>query len=157
MSEWTAHIGLVAASLFGSLAAGQAHAADSGATGQWVVQDGKAAIDIEPCGDKLCGTIAWLKTPLNEQGKPKTDIHNSDEALRARPLCGLKLLWDFLPDGAGAWSDGRIYDAEHGDVYHSNMQVEADRTLIVRGYVGFSFLGKSQTWTRPPAPLPHCT
>jgi uncharacterized protein (DUF2147 family) len=139
-----------------SLAGPGARAADAGATGMWVTADGRAAVDIEPCAAKLCGTIAWLKAPLNDQGKPKTDIHNSDASLTTRPLCGLKLLWDFAPDGDGAWSGGQIYDAEHGDTYNSNMHIQPDGTLLVRGYVGISLFGKSQVWTRPSAPLAHC-
>jgi uncharacterized protein (DUF2147 family) len=133
-----------------------ARAAPPGATGLWVTESGRAAVDIEPCGDKLCGTIAWLKEPLNDQGKPKTDIHNSDETQRGRPLCGLKLLWDFAPDGDGAWSGGQIYDAASGDTYSSNIHTQADGTLLVRGYLGISLFGKSQVWRRPGSQLAHC-
>ncbi len=143
---------MAATGLVGTGASG----APAGPTGLWMTASGRAAVDIEPCGDKLCGAIAWLKAPLNEQGKPKTDIHNSDQSLQARPLCGLKLLWDFVPDGDGAWTDGHIYDPEHGDTYSSNMHLLADGTLQVRGYIGFSLLGKTQVWTRPSGQLAHC-
>lgn len=151
---------IAAAACLGALwamAGGIAVAApDAGPTGLWVVEDGKGAIDIEPCGDKLCGNLAWLKNPLNDQGKPKTDIHNDDASLRARPLCGLPILWGFGPDGDKAWSGGNIYDAEHGETYRSNMHLQDDGTLRVRGYVGISLLGKTQVWTRPSGTLPHC-
>jgi len=104
MTRW---IGRIAAVLFlGGVAGHGALAAAPGPTGQWVVEDGKAAVDLEPCGDKLCGKIAWLKIPLNDQGKPKTDIHDGDSALQTRPLCGLLMLWDFTlnEDGRAAKS-----------------------------------------------------
>jgi len=116
-----------------------------------------AGITIAPCGEKLCGTITWLKAPLNAEGKPKTDIHNTDATLQARPICGLPMLGDFVAgDTAGAWTGGFIYDPEKGETYKSNMHLQPDGTLVVRGYIGISWLGRSQVWTRPPAPLPHC-
>ena len=154
MTRWMCRVALVAATV--TWAGGAARAADPAAVGLWVVQDGKAAVAIAPCGDKLCGAITWLKTPLNDQGKPKTDIHNSDKALQARLLCGLQMLSGFAADGDNAWSGGQIYDAEHGDLYSSNMRVQDDGTLKVRGYIGFSLLGKSQVWTRATTALPHC-
>jgi len=154
MTRW---IGRIAAVLFlGGVAGHGALAAAPGPTGQWVVEDGKAAVDLEPCGDKLCGKIAWLKIPLNDQGKPKTDIHDGDSALQTRPLCGLLMLWDFTLNEDGFWSGGKIYDAEHGDVYSSTMHIQDDGRLRVRGYIGISLFGKSQIWTRPVATLPHC-
>ena len=125
-------------------------------TGLWVVQAGNAAVDIQPCGTKLCGAITWMKEPLNAQGKPKTDIHNPDPARQGDPVCGLKILYDFTQNSDGGWSGGKIYDAQHGDIYSSNMHVAADGTLALRGFVGLSLFGKTQTWTRPSGQLPHC-
>jgi uncharacterized protein (DUF2147 family) len=149
-----AAIGLALAA-YGLMGSG-AQGAPPSPTGMWVTESGRAAVDIEACDDKLCGAIAWMKEPLNEQGKPKTDIHNSDESQHARPLCGLKLLWGFSPEGDGSWSGGQIYDPATGDTYSSNFHVQPDGSLRVRGYLGISLFGKSQVWTRPPAALPHC-
>ena len=140
---------------------GFAHAATTPAptlpTGLWLDASGRAGITIAPCGEKLCGTITWLKAPLNAQGKPKTDIHNTNAALQSRPLCGLPMLGDFVADDSpGAWTGGFIYDPEHGETYKSNMHLQDDGTLVVRGYVGIAWLGRSQIWTRPATPLPHC-
>jgi uncharacterized protein (DUF2147 family) len=145
------------------IAAGTAQAAPPSAAasfpppqGTWLDQSGRAGITIAPCGEKLCGSITWLRTPLNEQGKPKTDIHNADANLRTRPLCGLPMLNNFVPDGENAWTGGTIYDPERGETYQSNMHIKPDGTLVVRGYVGISLLGRSETWTKPAQPLPHC-
>ncbi len=134
-----------------------AQAADSGPTGLWLDGSGRGGIDIQPCGDKLCGTLTWLKVPLNAQGKPKTDIHNPDAALQSRPLCGVQVLSGFVPDGPDAWTGGSIYDAASGKTYKSNMALQPDGTLHVRGYIGFSFIGRTETWTRPATRLEHCT
>ncbi len=138
------------------LGAPAAMAADPGPIGMWLAESGRGAVDIQPCGDKLCGSLAWLKAPLNEQGKPKTDIHNPDPALQQRPLCGVPILAGFAADGPNSWSGGTIYDAASGTTYKSTMALNPDGTLHVRGYVGISLFGKSQVWTRPATAPEHC-
>jgi uncharacterized protein (DUF2147 family) len=130
--------------------------ATGGVTGLWLDQPGKGAVDIEPCGDTLCGHITWLKAPLDASGRPKTDTHNAQASLQSRPICGLPVLWDFHPDGENAWSGGRIYDPEKGETYSSNFHLQPDGTLHVRGYLGISLLGRTEIWTRPTQPMVSC-
>ncbi|MDE2239650.1 MAG: DUF2147 domain-containing protein [Rhodospirillales bacterium] len=123
--------------------------------GWWLDQTGEAGILISPCGADLCGRIEWLKAPLDAAGKPKTDIHNTNAALRARPVCGLQILGGFAPAANGGWHGGWIYDPKNGKTYTSVMHLEADGTLHVRGYVGIPLFGRSEVWTRPAtAPTP---
>jgi uncharacterized protein (DUF2147 family) len=138
------------------MAATPALAADAGVNGIWLDQSGRGGIDIQSCGDKLCGNLVWLKEPLNPQGKPKTDIHNPDTALQSRPLCDVPILSGFTQDSPNHWTGGTIYDAASGKTYKSNMELQPDGTLHVRGYVGFTFLGRTETWTRPPSALQRC-
>ncbi len=114
--------------------------------GVWLVQSGNAHVKIDDCGDKLCGSIVWLKEPLDENGKEKLDKENEDEALRTRKIMGLPMLKDFVADGENAWDDGSIYNAEDGKTYSSEMQLKDANTLEVKGCV--LFFCKSQTWTR---------
>lgn len=139
-----------------SLAALGSAAAAPTLTGLWLDQAGRAAIDIEPCGASVCGKIAWLKAPLTEKGQPKTDIHNDKPELQARRICGLEMLYGFVPDGEGGWKNGWIYDPSVGKTYNSNIHVTAEGTLSVRGYIQFAFLGETQIWTRAAGDLPKC-
>ncbi len=123
--------------------------------GWWLDQTGRAGILLAPCGSRLCGRIEWLKNPLDAQGQPKTDINNPEASLRSRPLCGLPMLWRFVPDGAG-WTGGFVYDPDAGKTYKSVMHLQANGTLSVRGYIGIPLLGRSTVWTRPAASLPQC-
>ena len=110
--------------------------------------EGKSHVQIEPCGDRLCGTIIWLKEPNDEDGNPKRDKDNQDESLRDRPIIGLKLLNGFKPDGDSktAWDDGTIYNPEDGKTYSSEMALEGDNIMMVKGCVWI--FCKKQTWTR---------
>jgi uncharacterized protein (DUF2147 family) len=130
--------------------------ADNGVEGWWVDQTGKAGIIIAPCGASLCGTIKWLREPLDPAGKPKTDIHNPNVALRSRGVCGLAILGNFTSDGSGGYTGGWVYDPDSGNTYKSHMHVAADGKLHVRGYIGISLLGRTEIMTRPAAPLPPC-
>jgi uncharacterized protein (DUF2147 family) len=124
--------------------------------GWWVTADGKAAVVIAPCDGQLCGSIEWLRQPLDSAGKPKTDIHNPDASLRPRLLCGLTILGNFTQDGGGGWKGGWIYDPASGNTYKSIMHVADDGRLHVRGYVGIPMLGRSEIMTRPATKLQHC-
>ncbi|WP_308737956.1 DUF2147 domain-containing protein [Rhizobium sp. TH2] len=47
------------------------------------------------------------------------------------------------------YTGGEILDPENGEVYSSNLHlIDGGRKLSVRGYIGVSLLGRSQTWIR---------
>jgi uncharacterized protein (DUF2147 family) len=127
--------------------------ADMSPIGTWLTERGGAKIEIANCGSKLCGSIVWLKAPLDAQGRPKLDSRNPDESLRSRNMIGLPLLSDFVRsgDGSNVWQDGRIYDPDDGKTYKCTLTLVDDHTLNVHGYVGISLFGKTQTWTRAEA------
>ena len=105
----------VAALAFGALAALPAQAAQP-VTGRWATVDGKAIVNIAPCGKHMCGRIEKIVKPT--PGRPQTDIKNPDPALRAKPLVGLALLSGFKDEG-DLWK-GTIYDPESGKSYSSS-------------------------------------
>ena len=73
----------VAALAFGALAALPAQAAQP-VTGRWATVDGKAIVNIAPCGKHMCGRIEKIVKPT--PGRPQTDIKNPDPALRSKPF-----------------------------------------------------------------------
>jgi uncharacterized protein (DUF2147 family) len=115
--------------------------------GRWLTTDGKAHIEIFQCGDLYCGRIVWLSEPL-ENGQPKRDKENPDQALRDRPIIGLVLMRDFTYEGDGTWSGGKVYDPESGDEYQGKMTLKDVMTLDLRGYVLLPLFGRTETWTR---------
>ncbi len=147
--------GLLPVLLAACLSAAPALAGQS-LTGMWLDQSGRAGIDIEPCGASVCGTILWLKEPLTAAGQPKTDINNREAGLHSRKICGLTMLYGFVPDADGGWKNGYIYDPASGKTYNSNIHLAANGTLTVRGYYQYTFLGETQVWTRPRGDLPKC-
>ncbi|MDB5236662.1 MAG: peptide protein [Hymenobacter sp.] len=129
--------------------AGMASAQTMSPLGVWTNAEKKATFEIYKCGDKLCGKIVNLTVPNDPAtGKPKTDSQNPDPKLRNRPRLGLVFMQGFKYDDDNKWDDGKIYDPESGKTYSCYMQMESANTMEVKGYIGFSLIGKSQTWTR---------
>jgi uncharacterized protein (DUF2147 family) len=115
--------------------------------GYWLVSSGKAKIQITRYGEKFGGRIAWMKEPNDEKGQPKLDPKNPDPAKRKNPRLGLNLALGFTYDEDGKYEGGTIYDPESGKTYKCIMTLEGDK-LKVRGYVGFSLIGRTDVWTR---------
>ncbi|MDO8992562.1 MAG: DUF2147 domain-containing protein, partial [Daejeonella sp.] len=77
--------------------------------GKWLNATGEAHIQIYANGNKFFGKLAWLKEPLDANGKPKLDKENPHNDLNKRPILGLVFLKDFIYK-EGIWEGGTIYD-----------------------------------------------
>lgn len=111
------------------------------ATGEWLVADQTARIAIAPCGDALCGTVAWTKTPGG------LDENNPDPAKRGRPILGLEILQAMKPKGPNRW-EGNVYNALNGKIYKAVLTLEGADALKMEGCVLGGLLCGGQTWTR---------
>ncbi len=108
--------------------------------GQWITQNRKAIVGIEPCGRRMCGRIVRL---LPSPDADKTvDERNNDPRLRGRPLIGLPILLD-LAERADGWH-GKLYDPQAGDTYTTVVGRYPDGALKVKGC--FYFICKTQKW-----------
>jgi uncharacterized protein (DUF2147 family) len=117
-------------------------------TGIWLT-GGKepAKIQIYRSGEKFYGKIIWLKNPI-KNGKQKFDTNNPNTEKQKNPVTGLVILTGFKFDGDDEWEGGDIYDPESGKTYSCYLYLKDRSTLKVRGYVGISLLGRTETWTR---------
>ncbi|QNM97967.1 DUF2147 domain-containing protein [Chitinimonas koreensis] len=65
-----------------------------------------------------------------------------------KPLIGLEIIWGVKQDG-DEWNGGKILDPDNGDIYSVKMETaDGGQKLKVRGFMGFSLLGRTQTWLR---------
>jgi len=115
--------------------------------GKWVNATGEAHIDIFKKGEKYFGKIVWLKDPNDEKGKPKTDYKNPDPALTSRPTLGLEILKNFKYE-EGKWKGGKIYDPKTGKTYSCTITPKGTNLISIRGYIGISLIGRSESWKR---------
>ena len=114
-------------------------------TGLWLSQDGDVKMKVAHCGDAICGTIAWLKNPNDESGKPKVDKNNADASKRGRPIMGSAVVLPMKADGADKWS-GQIYNAEDGKTYSGSFALSGATKADLKGCV--AIICKTKTWTR---------
>jgi uncharacterized protein (DUF2147 family) len=115
--------------------------------GIWKNSSGKGHIQIYKQQNKYYGKIIWLKDAVDPEGHPKTDRKNTDPAKRKNSLMGMVMLRDFKYS-SGEWKGGHIYNPSDGKEYKGLIKLKDDKTIVVRGYMGISLIGKSDTWTR---------
>ncbi|MDB5191663.1 MAG: hypothetical protein JWQ96_1226 [Segetibacter sp.] len=117
--------------------------------GVWQNGTGKGQIQIFKHDGKYYGKIIWMKQPNGKDGRPRIDVKNSNKDLRTKPLLGKIMLRDFEYDhNDQEWQNGKVYNPEDGKEYSCYMRMKDNNTLSVRGYLGFSWIGKTDTWQR---------
>lgn len=140
----SAAVAVFAAMMLASPAASSAGGRDVG--GVWLTQAGDAKVRVSRCGGGLCGTVVWLRDPIDSAtGMPQVDDKNENAALRRRPIIGLALFIGMRAAGPNKWS-GRIYNADDGKTYASTVTFQEGDRLEVQGCVG-SLCG-SERWSR---------
>jgi hypothetical protein len=82
-------------------------------------------------------------------GKVKMDVLNPDSELQGRPIEGLQVISGFRAESAYEWGNATIYNPEDGKTYKCKATLSDDGdSLKIRGFIGISLLGRTQTWTR---------
>lgn len=136
--------------LTAALASTAVYAADP--KGTWLNEDKDGIVQISDCGGMLCGSVVWIKEPLDPAtGKPVTDKKNANAALRGRPVMGLQVISAMKPSGsAGKW-DGRIYSIDDGKTFDGNLILKSDSEMRVQGCV--LLICQGENWTRTTMPV----
>lgn len=119
--------------------------------GKWKNGEGTGIIEIyKTTSGHYAGKIVWLKEPIDpETGKPKLDKRNPDKSKRGVPTLGLINMHGFKYNASKKeWNGGEIYDPKNGKNYDCKMSLEDNMHLNVRGYIGISLIGRTDTWTR---------
>ncbi len=67
-----------------------------------------------------------------------------------QPMIGLEIMRGLKKtEGKDVWEGGTIVDPESGTVYKAKVTpIEGGAKREMRGFVGFSLLGRTQTWVR---------
>jgi uncharacterized protein (DUF2147 family) len=116
--------------------------------GEWLVKSKDAKVKIYKKDGKYFGKLSWIKKDKSKKGEP-IDENNPDESKRNRKLLGINLLKNLEYKSGSVWEDGNIYDPRSGKTYDCKIELKDNgKKLEVRGFLGFSLLGKSQIWTK---------
>jgi uncharacterized protein (DUF2147 family) len=110
--------------------------------GNYLVPSKDGAIQIYEKTGKYYGKIILNKDPN------KLDVNNPDKAKQSRKTLGLDILNDFTFDGDDTWEKGTIYDPKNGKTYSCKITRLANGDLNIRGFIGVSLLGRTETFTK---------
>lgn len=116
--------------------------------GKWLTTSGDAQVQIYSINGKFAGRIVWLKKPNDNTGKPEIDGKNPDKTLAKKPILGMEMLKGFTYSADNVWDGGTIYDPKTGRTYSCKISMTENNQIHVRGYVGISLLGRTETWSR---------
>jgi len=103
----------------------------------------KSYVEIYEQNGKLYGKITQLLLP-EDQGK-NCDVCPGKK--KNQPIEGMEILMG-IESIKDYWGNGKILDPKTGKVYKCFLELENADKLKVRGYVGFSLLGRTQYWYR---------
>jgi uncharacterized protein (DUF2147 family) len=91
--------------------------------------------------------FAKIERVLVTDGVPSTCVKCRDER-KGQPLVGLVIMRN-MKAGRDEYAGGDILDPESGKVYRCKVTLDpTGQRLTVRGYIGISLFGRSQTWRR---------
>lgn len=122
----------------------------SSPAGQWTTIDDttgkpKSVVEINVAGDQLTGKV--LEVLQSDQG-PHPICKECDGERKNQPIEGMTIIWDMKKDGDG-WAGGTILDPKTGKTYGCKIHLaDGGQKLEVRGFKGFSLLGRTQVWQR---------
>ena len=117
------------------------------AVGQWQVIDdeGKPGGHVETY---LVDGHLFGKVTQSRPGRPPNELCDKCPGeLKDKPVLGMVIIRDFRPDG-DRWTGGTVLDPKNGKTYKGKIWSIGEDKLRLRGYVGISLLGRSETWVR---------
>ncbi len=125
-------------------------------TGYWKTIDDetdrpKSVVHITVDNGVAKGQIVQLyRTPDQDDDPFCTDCLTPEQ--QKQKINGMVIL-DGLEDNGKEWEGGTILDPGNGKTYSAFIEVQdGGKKLMVRGFIGFSLLGRTQHWYRVDSP-----
>ena len=128
-----------------------AYPAEPSPTGLWQTIDDQSGkprglVRIVESNGEYQGRVEKTFPKPGEDPNPKCE--KCDGARHNQPVIGMTILWGLRKQG-DEYQGGQILDPENGKIYRSRMKLQDGGTkLDVRGFIGFSLFGRTQTWIR---------
>jgi uncharacterized protein (DUF2147 family) len=133
------------------LFAAQLASAQNSPVGLWKTIDDetgkpKSLVRITEQNGVYQGKVEKLFREPDQDQNPKCD--KCDGVNKDQPILGMTILFNIKKEGDD-YTGGQILDPAKGKLYKSKLSlIENNKKLNVRGYIGFSLLGRTQTWIR---------
>jgi len=139
-------LALVAVALPAAARAQQLSQKLQNAVGHWqAYSDGKPGGQVETYleNGKLFGRVTQVRP-----GRTPNDVcEKCSGANKNQRILGMILMRNFHTDGDD-WVGGTVVDPENGKEYQGKIWAVGDNELHMRGFIGISLLGRTETWVR---------
>lgn len=125
--------------------------ADASPVGIWKTIDDetgqpKSLVQIAMVDGELQGKVIRLFRKPTEEQNPVCD--QCEGARHNQPIIGMTILWGLKAEGE-YYSGGKILDPKNGKIYKARLKtLDNGKQLEMRGFIGFSLLGRTQHWVR---------
>jgi len=107
-------------------------------TGTYINESGGTKVQLSDCGAGLCGTVVWMKNPVN-------DVNNPDSSKRGRSVVGIQAV--SLKSTGPATYAGSLYDTESGKTYSGKAKF-SDKDVALSGCILGGLVCKTSVWQR---------
>ena len=106
----------------------------------------KSLVRISASGDKLVGVVTAIANPERQDAI----CSECEDERRDQPVLGMEIIRAVdAQEQDGTWLGGNILDPNKGKIYKLKLELqEGGAELKVRGFIGFSLLGRTQIWKR---------
>jgi uncharacterized protein (DUF2147 family) len=123
-------------------------AQSQGVTGKWKTIDdqtgeAKSIIEIYEKSGKVYGKVTEILNPARKKDLCQNCVGED----KNKAILGLVVIKGLSKDG-DEYNGGKIVDPQTGKIYKCLITLEEKDKLKVRGYIGFSLIGRTQTWFR---------
>jgi len=119
------------------------------AIGHWQVMNSDGTpggkVDTYLVNGKLFGKV----TEVRPGRSPKDVCDKCSGEFKDQLILGMVLMRDFHPVGDD-WVEGTVVDPENGKEYKGKIWAVGNDALKMRGYIGISLLGRTESWVRIP-------
>lgn len=124
------------------------YAQNKSVLGKWKTIDdetgkAKSIVEIYEKSGKIYGKVIEVLDMVHKDDLCK-DCPGEDAK---KPILGITVIKGLSKDGA-EYGGGKILDPKNGKLYKCFIALEGNDKLKVRGYIGFSLLGRTQYWYR---------
>jgi uncharacterized protein (DUF2147 family) len=128
-----------------------AYAADLSPVGLWKTIDDhtgkpRSLVRVIQVDQEYQAKVEKIFPKPGEEPNPRCE--KCEGARHDQPVIGMTISWG-LKKQDDDYQGGEILDPENGKVYRVKMKLhDGGKTLQVRGFIGFSLLGRTQIWIR---------
>ncbi len=109
----------------------------------------KSILHVYEISGRLFGRVVKI---FPSPGKTENEVCDACEGARHNQrIVGMVIMENLKQssDNQNQWTGGEILDPKNGKTYHCNLTlIDNGQKLEVRGYIGISLFGRSQTWLR---------